>query len=356
MTLRLLFATNYLHFPQGGGGAERNTHELCLALREHGVEPAVMSGLQPDGSRVFRINQLKRGILTRQLYPRDTGCGYPVFRGWAEGGAAEVVGRFRPDAVVVQSTHPEALLRAFTALGLPLAAYQHEVEELGHLRQHAGAVPFLANSGFTARRLLEQCGIEAEVILPLIDRRHYAVETRPERVLFVNTTARKGLAIALGLARARPDIAFDFTTSWTLKPPQREALEREAREAGNVTLHAPTRDMRPLYARARVLLAPSQWEEAWGRVATEAHVNGIPVVGSDRGGLPDAIGPGGAIVPAEAPLDAWLAALAGVWDDAGRYEALSRAARAYGERPEIQPATIACKLRDFMAARIERGA
>ena len=28
---RVLFASPWVHFPQGGGGAERNTHELCLA-------------------------------------------------------------------------------------------------------------------------------------------------------------------------------------------------------------------------------------------------------------------------------------------------------------------------------------
>lgn len=47
MTPRLLFATNYLHIPQGGGGAKRHTHELGRGMREHGVEPAVMSGLKP---------------------------------------------------------------------------------------------------------------------------------------------------------------------------------------------------------------------------------------------------------------------------------------------------------------------
>jgi glycosyltransferase involved in cell wall biosynthesis len=82
----------------------------------------------------------------------------------------------------------------------------------------------------------------------------------------------------------------------------------------NVTLHPPTRDMRPLYARARLLLAPSQWEEAWGRVATEAQVSGIPVLASNRGGLPEAVGNGGILLPADAPGNEWAR---GTWSTLG---------------------------------------
>ena len=53
----------------------------------------------------------------------------------------------------------------------------------------------------------------------------------------------------------------------------------------------------------KILLAPSKWEEAWGRVASEAHCSGIPVVGSRRGGLPEAIGEGGIVLDYDAPLD-----------------------------------------------------
>ena len=38
-------------------------------------------------------------------------------------------------------------------------------------------------------------------------------------------------------------------------------------------------DMRSVYAKCRILLAPSVWEEAYGRVVTEAQISGIPVVG-----------------------------------------------------------------------------
>jgi glycosyltransferase involved in cell wall biosynthesis len=348
--LRVLFATDHIHFPQGGGGGERNTHELCLALRRHGVVPAVMSSLSADQTWLSWSNRLRRVMPPRNLFPRDTSCGYAVYRGWSEHGAREVAARSRPDVVVVQSTHPAALVREFSSCRIPLAAYFHEVEEIDHLKALAGQpVTILANSPFTAQRLQERCGLSASIVLPLIDPTKYVATMRPQRVLFVNTVPRKGVETAFALAEARPDIGFDFVRSWILKEEQIKQLEQRARAAGNIMIHPPVQDMRPLYARARLVLVPSRCEEAWGRVATEAHVNGIPVLGSDRGGLPQAIGPGGIVVPADAPPGAWIAALSRLWDDNDAYAAAATAALAYAKRAEIQPDTIAFKLRQILA-------
>jgi glycosyltransferase involved in cell wall biosynthesis len=357
MTLRILFATDHIHFPQGGGGAERNTHELGVALADRGFQPAVLSSLNPDRSWLSWKNRLARALPPRHEFPRDTMCGYPVFRGWNMDRAGEAARRFRPDVVVVQSTRPERLLRAFASSGVPLCVYFHEVEEIDHLKALAGTgITVIANSDFTAGRLLERCGLICQVVLPLVDPRYYATETRPERVLFVNTVPRKGLEIAFSIAEQRPDIQFDFILSWILKPERVAELRSRAGKAGNIILHPPTGDMRSLYATTRLLLAPSQWEETWGRVATEAHINGIPVLGSNRGGLAQAIGSGGLTLPAEAPIDAWLAALSRIWDTQQSYENFAQAARDYGARVEIQPSAIVARLRDILKSAIVRGA
>ncbi|MGH7046640.1 MAG: glycosyltransferase [Stellaceae bacterium] len=355
MLRRVLFAATRVHVPQGGGGAERNTHELCRALQARGLVPAVWCGLSPDRSWLSHANRLERFALRRR-FPRDRGCGYAVFRGWdwSEAAAAEVVTRFPADLAIIQMPQPEPLIRSLGRCGVPSAVYVHEVETIDDLGALGRAgVRFLANSRFTATRLREQCGIEAAVVRPLVEPEDYRVPTRRERVLFVNTVPRKGLEVALRLAWSRPDIPFDFVWNWILKPDRVAALAQQAAACGNISLHPPTRDMRPLYAAARILLAPSQWEEAWGRVATEAHVNGIPVLASDRGGLPESVGPGGILVPADAPHEAWLAALARLWDEPEAYAGYSAAARAYALRPEIQPSVIVdelCQLLPELAA------
>jgi glycosyltransferase involved in cell wall biosynthesis len=331
--LRVLFATDHVHFPQGGGGAERNTHELCLGLLRHGVVPAVVASLVPDASLMSWRNRIRRQLPPRRRFPVDHVCGYATYRGWQEDPSREVTLRFRPDVVVVQSTQPTPLLDGFRAAGIPCAAYFHEVEEIDHLSALTSRdVRILANSPFTARRLHERCGLNADVVLPIIDPDLYRTTTTRERVLFVNTVPRKGLEIAFALAQHRRDVGFDFVLSWILSPAQRDALVARAAALGNVALHPPTRDMRQFYRTARIVLMPSQWEETWGRIATEAHVNGIPVLGSDRGGLPDAIGPGGSVVPATAAVAEWAASFDRMWDDRAEYDTLSRAATLYSQR------------------------
>jgi hypothetical protein len=175
------------------------------------------------------------------------------------------------------------------------------------------------------------------VIPPTIDAARYRVRSDRGAVVFINPVAEKGLDRAIGIAAACPDIPFLFVESWTLvargavqpevphrAPPQHHLLER--RED----------DVRDVYARARFLLAPSLWREAWGRVASEAQCSGLPVIGSDRGGLPEAIGPGGVVIPAEAELAGWVAAVRRLWSD-GAITTRCRRALLHAERPEIEP-------------------
>lgn len=61
-----------------------------------------------------------------------------------------------------------------------------------------------------------------------------------------------------------------------------------------------TDDVRQIYALTKVLVAPSLCHECWGNVATEATFNGIPVLCSDSGGLPEAIREDGIALPAPA--------------------------------------------------------
>jgi glycosyltransferase involved in cell wall biosynthesis len=105
----------------------------------------------------------------------------------------------------------------------------------------------------------------------------------------------------------------------------------------NVVLQPRTHDMRQVYRATHILLAPSQWEEAWGRVATEAQFSGIPVLASDRGGLPEAVGPGGSVLPHDAPATVWAEALREYWRDPAVYQRASAAALDYARRPEIDP-------------------
>ena len=65
--------------------------------------------------------------------------------------------------------------------------------------------------------------------------------------------------------------------------------------SGLTNLHrmANTPDPRDFYRVSRAVLVPSLWRESLGRVPMEAMVNGIPVLASDRGALPETLGNSG---------------------------------------------------------------
>jgi len=92
-------------------------------------------------------------------------------------------------------------------------------------------------------------------------------------------------------------------------------------------------------------------------VATEAHINGIPVLASDQGGLREAVGPGGLLVPLSASIHRWKEAFSHLWDDQETYARVSETARAYSRRPEIQPENIVDvfveTVKSFAAKRME---
>ncbi len=122
-----------------------------------------------------------------------------------------------------------------------------------------------------------------------------------KRILFVNPSYTKGAAIVVQLAmlleKRRPDIVFEVVES---RGNWHEVLKAVSSSLGtprdlldNVVVTPNTDDMRPIYARARMLLAPSLWYESGPRVLAEALLNGIPGIVTNRGGAPGLLGDAG---------------------------------------------------------------
>lgn len=336
--LRILFTLGDPYLPQRSGGAQSSTDQLAMALQAEGHEVAVLAGLEGGGWTELRSRVQRR--LLRRDYAEDRMGGYRVFRTWNPIDASEVVQLFQPDVAVVQNDNTRRtvpLARSFEAAGVPVVFYFRNVElhDLGGNPASLRDARFIANSAFTARTYAKAFGIRSTVIPPLVEPGLYRTETTRENVTFINPVPVKGLETALQVAELCPDIPFVFVESWPLSPELRQDIETRMAALPNVTLRNRTTDMKSVYGKARILLAPSVWQEAWGRVATEAQFCGIPVIGSNQGGLPEAIGSGGVVLPVDAPAERWAAEVRKLWDDPEAYRAQATAASAHADRPEI---------------------
>jgi len=100
----------------------------------------------------------------------------------------------------------------------------------------------------------------------------------------INPSVWKGIDIFLALADRCPDLPFLAVPGWGTTPKDRHALAARS----NIEVIEWQADVDEIWARTRVLLAPSVWAENFGMVALEAGLAGIPVLASDQGGLPEA--------------------------------------------------------------------
>ncbi|MFQ6547509.1 glycosyltransferase [Aestuariibius sp. 2305UL40-4] len=336
--MRILFAGGNGWLPEASGGTQNSTDHLIRESLSRGHDCAVYCGFSGRGVFGFRMKVQRK--LTGRPFSIDRSQGYEVMRTWEPIDAARIraaVDRFRPNVVVVQTRRSAALGLGFAELGVPVVLYLRNVE-FAENDGDVSAIPgahFIANSEFTARSYAREYGIDCTVITPTIHFEKYRCDTTREFATLINIHPKKGYEIARDLARANSDIPFLFVEAWTLWDGLFEQIKAEIDALENVTFMRRTSDMSKVYGRTRVLLAPSQWEEAWGRVASEAHCSGIPVIGSDRGGLPQAIGPGGVVLPHDAPVSEWSSELRRLWFDADAYDEVSKRALDYAKRPEL---------------------
>ena len=336
--MRVLFAGGNGYTPEFSGGVQSSTHHLVEQLRAHGHEASVLAALFGDGMFGFKARAKMKLLGQRAVI--DTFPGYPVVRAWFPWEAADfAVQKLKPDVAVVQCHKSVPIGKALEAQGIPLVVYLRNVEfhELGGDLSELRSAQYIANSEFTARTYAQRFGIESTIIPPTINPAHYNTPTTGEFVTLINPYEEKGFELAVRIAGRCPEIPFLFVESWKLADDHRARIEEIIAPLGNVRLESRTNDMKTVYGRTKILLAPSKWEEAWGRVASEAHCSGIPVIGSRRGGLPEAIGKGGVVLDYDAPLDVWVGAVRCLWDDKAEYERLSEAAREFSHRPQLDP-------------------
>ena len=114
-------------------------------------------------------------------------------------------------------------------------------------------------------------------------------------ITMINPCPWKGSSILMNLAKHRPDLAFATVPTWGATPDLIAQLEK----IPNMTLLPETPRIDEIFAKTRVLIAPSMCQEAFGLVSPEALLRGIPVVASDIAGLKESTLGVATLIPVE---------------------------------------------------------
>ena len=184
---------------------------------------------------------------------------------------------------------------------------------------------------------LRDLGLPASLTATLpnfIPKTELASDSRAEAGEFVLAAGRlseeKGFDTAIAAARAA-GAPLVIAGAGPDEPRLRAlAAGAEVRFAGRLERDA----LSELRRRAAVVLAPSRWEEPCPYSVLEAMAAGVPVLASDRGGLPELVGEESVVAAGDETL--WGARLAKLWQSSRLRaergaQALERARERFGE-------------------------
>lgn len=218
----------------------------------------------------------------------------------------------------------------------------------------AAAAAVVATSKATARRLAERHGLgTVAVVPPGADRAPLAVGSATGgRLLCVGSVSPlKGQDVLVEAMAGLADLEWHCqcvgpTRDLEFVAGLHERIEQLGLADRNRLLGPRTQEqLGPIYAAADLLVLPSR-AESYGMVVTEALARGIPVVGSDVGGVAEALGDTADGVPGllVAPDDpaALAVALRGWLTDTGLRHRLRAAARL--RRDTLEPWPVAARL------------
>jgi glycosyltransferase involved in cell wall biosynthesis len=379
---RLLFCSPHCYVDSASGAAQC-TRDLLTLLAQRGWTCGVLSGAHQDRRQGSRLEQLLRedGVLYSVQHLRGDGESFSVFQFIEQGVVVtlldgheqnlsyppkpaegktflalleSILDQFQPDLVLTYGGDwlaYESIIR-IKRRGMPVTFALHNFAyQDAAFFQPIDAI--VVPSEFARTHYRRALGLECTAIPGpwRWDRLRCEVVER-KYATFVNPEPNKGLfwfaRLAEELGRRRPDIPL-LVVEGRGQADWLGQVGIDFSTYRNLFRLANTADSRQFYRLSRVVLMPSLWRESFSRVAVESCLNGIPILGSRRGGMPETLAKAGLLLeiperyqpetrllPSAAEVAPWVETLVRLWDDAAFYETERRRCLSAAEawRPE----------------------
>lgn len=380
MRKKLLFACtgNYLDPSNGASIASR---EMLVALTERGWDVHTFCGHQLDIQRNLELSQLLsdrgitdvteihcQGVENYSLYhfmdgairsthflPENRTTPYPkqlacLFLSLMQ----KTIRSIEPEVVVTYGGREfgYAMLTLSRLEGAKVVTTIHNCA-YSNKEYFDGSNLIVVPSEFSVKFYADRVGIQSKAIPPFLNRSASTwSENRHLRefVTFINPDTNKGICWMIRVLKVmnemRPDIKFLFVEGRAGTGFLKQ-IGHLLKNIDNLYWMQNTTNPKDYYERSKIVIVPSFWNETFGRVPVEAMLNGIPVIASDRGSLPEVVGNDGILlnipaqytpetmtIPTNQEVMPWVNAIIKLWDDRRFYEQLSNQGRLRAKRWE----------------------
>jgi glycosyltransferase involved in cell wall biosynthesis len=346
--MKLLYAAARPAFPLFLGGAEVSMHEILKAFAISGATCRAV-GLVTEGP-----TDLRSWAGPHRLELRGTGgvdlarpmqldvvsdVGYPVVNHLLADFQRRLPEHFdevEPDIVFAQLDRAETVLLHAQRRGARAFHFLRDANNPHNFTPYTcaalapGSFTTICSSYYLEAEAKRKLGIRAEVLHPPIDCDRFARvadarTTERSQVVMVNPVESKGGRILRHLIERLPSQGFTLVEGWC-------PLSRREWQQPNVTLVARQHNLERVLETAALLLVPSQFPEAFGRVVPEAQAAGVPVLASRHSGLIESHGCDEGMVADYASGEAWLREVDDLLHNRARRESLRQAGRAHCRR------------------------
>lgn len=275
----------------------------------------------------------------------------------------KIITEYKPDVIITQLMWSDVALELAKKHSVPSIMRVCKVPLELDLSKNSNISPtaIISTSKAVKNYVKENWDRNSEIIKPLVEVGDYIINDKNfepiknNLVFMFNPLKRKGGLVFKEISSRLPECQFGTVFGWSsLKESKNskdfslEYIKRITESEGskfdgslpdyidfsdcnNIKIFEPKDDSKKLYEKIKILLIPSQWEEAFGRVAIEAMANGIPIIASDIAGLKDAVGYGGILLEKE-DIKSWVEEIKKLNEDDEYYKMWSKKSKEYIEK------------------------
>jgi glycosyltransferase involved in cell wall biosynthesis len=272
----------------------------------------------------------------------------------------------RPDALLTYGGDPisQTMIQMAKTYDIPVVFGLHNFSYT-NLEAFKSVDYVLVPSEYSRQYHWDRFGLACHCFPNVIDEKRILVDhRRPQYLTFVNPELDKGVfvffRIALELAKRRPDIPV-LIVEGRAQAGRLGQWGLNTSGLHNVHIMPNTPDPRKFYGMTKILLLPSLCRENAPLVIAEGMLNGIPILASNRGGLPEMICDAGFVfdiperltpqskqAPTGAEIAPWIETIISLWDNADLYNRYSEISRHHAER--WRPHNLAPLYRHFFSS------